>query len=237
MNLDNLARSANAYIKNIASTFGTESTEYHDAAKQIKLAGVETREDKFGVMQIKRGKALQQDSGTNLQELRRQQQRAGTANQQAQKYKKEITGRGDQFSKSNIKKAATRRWEMHLEANSYYQDNYAEIHSNAELLKAWTEAGKNAKWKGGTNTFFERALDMTEALKNRDYERFENIEAKNEKALLKIEDRELYNELYPKKSKNRKEQKQNVNRAKARMKELKKEDKELYKKLNPKKRR
>lgn len=136
MNLDNILRSTNKYLKDTFDTFGGRSKEYMNAVKQVKENLPESvLEDvaRQGLhydgdspdepLQLSRSKAAQSELTnfqTDLQELRKEQKTAGTARKQSRKYYEDAESRGIDPNDINIKEEAEKLYDFDSSTNDWY---------------------------------------------------------------------------------------------------------------------
>lgn len=136
MNLDNILRSTNKYLKDTFDTFGGRSKEYMNAVKQVKENLPESvLEDvaRQGLhydgdspdepLQLSRSKAAQSELTnfqSDLQELRKEQKTAGTARKQSQKYYEDAEARGIDPNDINIKEEAEKLYDFDSSTNDWY---------------------------------------------------------------------------------------------------------------------
>lgn len=136
MNIDNILRTANKYMKDIFDTFGGSSKEYMNALKQVKENLPESvLEDtaRQGLhyegaapdepLQFSRGKASKaelESFKSDLQELRKEQKEAGTARKQSEKYYEDAQARGLEKEDIDIKEEAEKLFEFDNSTNDWY---------------------------------------------------------------------------------------------------------------------
>lgn len=147
MNLDNILRTMNEYIKDMYDIFGGQSIEYSTAVRQVRehlsdevlqqvaRQGLDFKSDEpTEPLQLSRGKAAQnvlQNFEGDLQQLRKAQREKGTARVQAQRYYLEQKlDDPDAFSDlKNVKERAAERYDFNSNVNDWYEaiDNAPEL--------------------------------------------------------------------------------------------------------------
>lgn len=147
MNLDNILRTMNEYIKDMYDIFGGQSVEYSTAVRQVRenlsdevlqqvaRQGLDYKSDEpTEPLQLSRGKVAQnvlQNFAGDLQQLRKAQRDKGTARVQAQRYYLEQKlDDPDAFSDlKNVKERAAERYDFNSNVNDWYEaiDNAPEL--------------------------------------------------------------------------------------------------------------
>lgn len=188
MKIDDAARAINRYLVSVANTFGTQSAEYHSAEKLVTKDIIYdnpslVRRTESGVLQIKRGKALQQSNinpnfQTKLEKVRtKQKKKKNTVKEMKRKYEESFKKEHKKKpTKKEIRDLAEHEFNIKNEADNFYEDHFEVIHDNADLLQLWRDAGKYATWKAGEiNPFYERAVQATKAYEEEDFDMFNQI--------------------------------------------------------------
>lgn len=187
MAVDDSARAINRYLQSVAKTFGINSAEYHQAEKMVVhdiIAGNQKllRRTPDGVIQIKRGKTLEQLSKNtalqkNLHDLRKKQQKKkNTIANMKRKYADALKKQGEKATKSNIRQMAEHEFSIKNNSDSFYESNVRVIHDHEELRKLWSDAGTHATWKAGVhNEFYDLAVEATKAIMEEDQARLEQV--------------------------------------------------------------
>lgn len=188
MKIDDAARAINRYLVSVANTFGTQSAEYHSAEKLVTKDIIYgnpnlVRRTESGVLQIKRGKALQQANinpnfQTKLEKVRtKQKKKKNTVKEMKRKYEESFKKEHKKKpTKKEIRDLAEHEFNIKNEADNFYEEHLEVIHDNSDLLQLWQDAGKNATWKAGEiNPFYERAVQATKAYEEEDYDLFNQI--------------------------------------------------------------
>lgn len=148
MNIDNILRTMNEYIKDMYDTFGGQSVEYTQAVKQARenipddiLSKVARQGlDYDGDMpdkplQFSRGKAAQtilnytdKDGNSpylqSLEKLRSQQRETGTAKVQAQRYytEQKLEKPDENVDLKQVAEQAKQRYDFNSNVNDWYED-------------------------------------------------------------------------------------------------------------------
>lgn len=147
MNLDNILRTMNEYIKDMYDMFGGHSIEYSTALRQVRehlsdevlqqvaRQGIDYKSDEpTEPLQLSRGKAAQnvlQNFAGDLQQLRAAQREKGTAKTQAQRYylEQKLDNADALADLKNVKERAAERYDFNSNVNDWYEaiDNAPEL--------------------------------------------------------------------------------------------------------------
>ncbi len=147
MNLDNILRTMNEYIKDMYDIFGGQSIEYSTAVRQVRehlsdevlqqvaRQGLDYKSDEpTEPLQLSRGKAAQnvlQNFAGDLQQLRQAQRETGTAKTQAQRYymEQKLDEPDAPADLKNVKERASERYDFNSNVNDWYEaiDNAPEL--------------------------------------------------------------------------------------------------------------
>lgn len=158
----------NRYAKRVASTFGTESLEYHNVMKMADMSGLKTF-DTNGVIQVSKAKKGLQEHKQGVQALHHMSQTKTV------KELKKIYDKNE-----DIKKQAEERLRIKIENETFYNDNYDLIQNNHDIYLQFVRAGynENSGKHGVINPDFELAKEMVNKARDKAQEVVDNARKK-----------------------------------------------------------
>lgn len=140
MNLDNILRTMNEYLKDIFDAFGGQSMEYSTAVRQVRenisddvlsqvtRTGTDYESDNpTESLQFSRGKSAQNilsNFQSDLSQLRKEQRETGTAKVQAQRYytEQKLDNPDVAVDIKRVKEQAAARYDFNNNVNDWYDD-------------------------------------------------------------------------------------------------------------------
>ena len=140
MNLDNILRTMNEYLKDIFDAFGGQSMEYSTAVRQVRenisddvlsqvaRTGTDYESDNpTEPLQFSRGKSAQNiltNFQSDLSQLRKEQRETGTAKVQTQRYytEQKLDNPDAAVDIKRVKEQAAARYDFNNNVNDWYDD-------------------------------------------------------------------------------------------------------------------
>lgn len=140
MNLDNILRTMNEYLKDIFDAFGGQSMEYSTAVRQVRenisddvlsqvaRTGADYESDNpTEPLQFSRGKSAQNilsNFQSDLSQLRKEQRETGTAKVQTQRYytEQKLDNPDAALNIKRVKEQAAARYDFNNNVNDWYDD-------------------------------------------------------------------------------------------------------------------
>ena len=140
MNLDNILRTMNEYLKDIFDAFGCQSMEYSTAVRQVRenisddvlsqvaRTGADYESDNpTEPLQFSRGKSAQNilsNFQSDLSQLRKEQRETGTAKVQTQRYytEQKLDNPDAALNIKRVKEQAAARYDFNNNVNDWYDD-------------------------------------------------------------------------------------------------------------------